>query len=452
MSSIQKPILIAAALVALTAPARSSPEPTTHLPEKLLLDDALRIFRERGFDLILAEAAVESADADVRTSGAVINPQFGVTYSHVFTYNPHTSDPNSSCSASNANCTTNGFALDLNDRAAIADVLSGKRGLRLKVARAALWAARQARADAQRTLELSLKQEYIAAVLARDVLDFSLEVQKSTEKTFELGKLRYEKGAISEADEAKIEAAKLEADQAVATARQALEVAKLGVAFLLGVRGQVPEFAVDEDLPKYRVPAPLGGASRQSLLSDAIEHRPDLKGQLFQRDRAQAGVALAKRLRFPDIALDLSYSQLGTGGIGTNAPITPPTLSIGLAAPLPLFYQQEGEIRKAEADFKTQDTQRKKLEAQVLNDIATAFANFTTSKELVERMEGRLLDRVTRARDLVGLQYEKGAASLLEFLDAQRQWIAINQEYLQDLAGYWTAVYQLEAAVGRDLR
>jgi cobalt-zinc-cadmium efflux system outer membrane protein len=52
----------------------------------------------------------------------------------------------------------------------------------------------------------------------------------------------------------------------------------------------------------------------------------------------------------------------------------------------------------------------------------------------------------------VSLQYQKGAASLLEYLDAQRTFIANNVEYLQDLTNYWTAVYQLEAAIGVDLR
>jgi outer membrane protein TolC len=52
--------------------------------------------------------------------------------------------------------------------------------------------------------------------------------------------LRYEKGAISLADEAKIETTKLEADQAVSTARQALLLAKSNLAFLLGVRDALP--------------------------------------------------------------------------------------------------------------------------------------------------------------------------------------------------------------------
>jgi cobalt-zinc-cadmium efflux system outer membrane protein len=49
----------------------------------------------------------------------------------------------------------------------------------------------------------------------------------------------------------------------------------------------------------------------------------------------------------------------------------------------------------------------------------------------------------------VEIQYQKGAASLLEYLDAQRTYIAVNLESLQDLAGYWTAVFKLEQALGR---
>ena len=64
---------------------------------------------------------------------------------------------------------------------------------------------------------------------------------------------------------------------------------------------------------------------------------------------------------------------------------------------------------------------------------------------------GGLLQSARRARDLVEIQYRKGAASLLEYLDAQRTYISVNLESLQDLAGYWTAVFKLEQALGRPL-
>jgi cobalt-zinc-cadmium efflux system outer membrane protein len=127
-------------------------------------------------------------------------------------------------------------------------------------------------------------------------------------------------------------------------------------------------------------------------------------------------------------------------------------LSFGLGGTLPIFYFQAGEIRRAEADSRTQKLQLAKQEAQVVSDIEGAYNNFASTRRLLERMTTRLLERATRARDLVGIQYQKGSASLLELLDAQRQYIITNLEYLQDLANYWTAVFQLEQAVGTDLR
>jgi cobalt-zinc-cadmium efflux system outer membrane protein len=337
----------------------------------------------------------------------------------------------------------------LSDSNALEDTLSGKRGLRLRVARAALAAAKLNRADAQRTLEFQVKQQYIQAVQARDSLDFALEVQKTSTQTFELTKLRYEKGAISEADEAKVETAKLEADQAVDAAAQQLRGAKVALAFLLGVRGAVPDYKVAADLPRFSVPPRLATATTESLFDEAIKTRPDLRALQAQRERAQASLTLAKRLLFPDLAINLGYSQqTGTD----SAAAQPPTLSFGLGGTLPIFYFQAGEIRKAEADSRTQKLQLAKQEAQVVSDIEGAYNNFASTRRLIERMTTRLLERATRARDLVGIQYQKGSASLLELLDAQRQYIITNLEYLQDLANYWTAVFQLEQAVGTDLR
>ena len=430
-----------ASLVMLTSVTSGAevPDPT-ELPSKLTLDEALRIFRQRGLDLLIADAAVAGARADVKSASVIPNPSLGLGAGHTFLYNPSPAD----CPG----CSATSWSASISDSAAIEDTLAGKRGLRIAVAEAALKAARMNRVDALRNLEFQVKQQYIQAVLARDTLDFALEVQKSSTQTFELNRLRYEKGAISEADEARVETAMLEADQGVSVATQALRNAKVGIAFLLGVRGPVPEFHVEQDLPKYVVPASLDHATPGSLLAEALDHRPDLKGQAFQSERAEKSIASARRLRIPDVALSVALAGEGTG---TNA-LQPPTLSFGVQLPLPLFYQQQGEIAHARADLQTQRLQFAKVEAQVVSDVNTAWSNLSATRELVERMEGRLLDRARRARDLVAIQYQKGGASLLEFLDAQRTYVAINLEYLQDLTNYWTAVFQLEQAVGVELR
>jgi cobalt-zinc-cadmium efflux system outer membrane protein len=422
---------------ALQARAESS-IPRVDLPETLSLADALRIFRARGFDLLIADAAVASANADTLVAAAIPNPVVSVGFGRVLP--PY--DPNA-CGATGP-CSSNQWTLGVSDNA-IFDSLSGKRGLRRDVASAALNAAKMSRVDASRVLELTIKQQYYSALQARAAYDFALEVQGGAAKTLELNRLRYPR-VIDEGALARVETAKLEADAAVDAAAQDLRLAKVQLAFLLGVRGHVPDFKVDAALLRFAVPAPLRAPDVDALLRTAFDHRSDLRAVGFLRARAVAAVALARRQRFPDITLSVQYTQTGTG----QSAIQPPTLGVGLSAPIPFFYQQQGEIRRAEADSTSQALQLGKLEAQVVSEVETAFSTFVTSRRLVERMESGLLERARKARDITKLQFDAGAAPLMDYLDAQRTFIATNAEYIQDLTAYFTAVAQLEAAVGAD--
>jgi cobalt-zinc-cadmium efflux system outer membrane protein len=339
------------------------------------------------------------------------------------------------------------YQASVGEQGAIFDLLTGKRHLRIQVAKAALQAAKLSRVDAERTLAFTVKQQYVATVLAKASLEFAGLSQQSSAETLRLVGVRYRVGAVSEADLARAESAKLEADQAFDQAQQAMKQAKVTLAFLLGARGVPQEFDVGDEFLNVRVPAALAAASREKLLEAALSGRPDLKAASAQRARAAAAVALARRQRIPDLPLTLSYFKEGTG----QSAISPPTTTVSLSLTLPLFYWNQGEVAKARADLRTQELQKAKLEAQVLSDVAGGFSGFEGAKSRAERMESRLLERTQRARDLVRIQYEKGAASLLELLDAERTLIATRIERLQNLNDYWTAVFQLEQAVGTDL-
>ena len=185
-----------------------------------------------------------------------------------------------------------------------------------------------------------------------------------------------------------------------------------------------------------------------SLLALARQNRPDLVAQQAQTERAEASVSLAHRQIWPDFTFGAQYTVQGL----TGSAISPPTVSFGVATSLPIFYQQQGEIAKAAADLRTQQLQQQKLLAQLQSDVQGAWSGYLGAREQVVRMQdGGLLQSARRARDLVEIQYRKGAASLLEYLDAQRTYISVNLESLQDLAGYWTAVFRLEQALGRPL-
>jgi cobalt-zinc-cadmium efflux system outer membrane protein len=409
------------------------------IPSFLTLDAALDLLRRRGLDVLVADAAVRTAEANVQTAAAIANPQASFSTGPMLNY-----------SASGPGCT--GCSREVvnagvTDGAALVDALVGRRLLRAEVARDALAAARLSRADALRKLEFQVKQQYAQIILQAETLALDLEIQKSLEATLKLSRLQYPR-LIDEGGLARVEVQKLEGDQALSSDVQTLRQAKVGLAFLLGVRRLCPDFEVDREALKFRVPGALDGASPAALLQRAVAQRPDVAALGYQRLRADAGYELAQRGQVPAVTLGVEYSSWGTG----QAAVTPPNLMGQVQATLPVFYQQQGELRRARADRDTQALQHAKALALVASDVETAFAAYKAYRELIERMEGGLLARAKTARDIVETQYRAGTLTLSDFLDSQRTFVATRQEHLNDLFAYWRAVFQLEQAVNGELR
>lgn len=432
------------------------PQPA-EVPQRLSLEDALGIFRKWGLDLLIAEANTRSAEGGVKIAGAVPNPILSASVGNAFTY--------SNSAYSQANCRQNGaecspwiYNLGISDSGAIADSFSGKRALRLKVARNALAVAKMSRRDAERTIAFQVKAAYVD--VARALLGYRFAKDMSTSQSTSLKKFqdRYRNGAINEGELERVEVQKLAADQAIDAAAYALRAARVELAFLLGARGNVPDFDVDTTVLGYSVPKALQNAVAVDLLRMAFAHRPDLIGLGYTRQQAEAQLELVNRQRFPDIAVGVNYAWGGYGGVSTNGPLQGPTLTFGLSGPIPVFYALEGERRQAEAQRDVARLEQAKTTAQVVTEVSAGFAAFIAAKKAVERMEGPrregggTLESARGAFEIVVAQYEKGAASLTDYLDALRTYIAIKNEYFDDLANYWTAVYQLEAAIARDLR
>jgi cobalt-zinc-cadmium efflux system outer membrane protein len=341
------------------------------------------------------------------------------------------------------------LSVQVSDQAVIEDVISGKRQLRGDVARAALAAAKMGRRDAERTLVFQVKAQFSQLLLAQNTLKFAQDTADANALMLEKTEKQRQADKIQRPDLLRVKVAKLESDQAVDQARLAVRRARAALAFLLGVRTETPEFtATAPELEHYGVPPQLQSLDHDALLAQAYASRPDLAAQEAMIKSATASATLARRQRFPDIALSLGYTQQGTN----DQAASPPTVTLGLSAAIPVFYQQQGEIQHADANIRTQQLQADKLRAAIRNDFELAYADVLTSQALVKRMEdGQLLATARQARDDIQLLYEKGSAQLTDYLLALSTYIATNIEYLNDVASYWTALFELEQALGKEL-
>src|SRR6185437_6165836 len=92
--------------------------------------------------------------------------------------------------------------------------------------------------------------------------------------------------------------------------------------------------------------------------------------------------------------------------------------------------------------------QEKFANGQVLTDVRDAFETVRSNDQIVSLYRSGYLDQAKQSRDISEYSYRHGAASLLDFLDAERSYRATGLAYRQELASYLIALEQLRQAVG----
>ena len=96
---------------------------------------------------------------------------------------------------------------------------------------------------------------------------------------------------------------------------------------------------------------------------------------------------------------------------------------------------------------------REAAEAQVFSDVDSAYYTVMSNVSLLRGYRGTdgYLQRVTSVRETMSFSYQHGGASLLDFLDAQRDYRAVQLAYINLVGAYLTAAGQLNMAVGREV-
>ena len=397
---------------------------------RLNFADALALAERQGYDFLLAEAALHGAEGDLTAARRLTNPLFSGAVVR-----------STGVPMGDGTTTARGYSIALADQGVIEGTASGKRGLRVQQAEAALAVARANRDDAMRILRFQVAGAFYGVLAAEASEAVDREVAGTFAQTLDLVQVRYRYGAVSEVELARVETAKLEAEQAVAGARAQVAQAKTSLAFLLG--GIPPDFEVSGTLEGS--PPTWLSADPKALIAEALTRRADVLAARAALDRAEAALSLARRQRLPDMTLSAGYSREGPD----FAPITPPSVTVGASFELPVFNQRQGEIARAESDRVTAKISLDRVSAQAATDVLSAWAAFLAAREQVGRMTDRLLDRARRARELVRLQYRAGAISLIDLLDAERTALSVELEYQQNLSALRTATAQLATATGR---
>jgi cobalt-zinc-cadmium efflux system outer membrane protein len=364
---------------------------------------------------------IDEAKANEITANLRPNPQLGIVLDQFSIFTPSTLSPGS------AQWTPT--VTQLIER-------QGKRRLRFQSAQLATRVAQSGSQDIERSLLFNLRDAFIRLLAAKSVLQLAKDNLLRYDKVIEVNTERYKAGDVAKIDLQRVELQRAQLESDYQNAQVNLQQAKLDLLNLMNERTPVQQFDVFGEFDFHEVIPDLGEA-RQAALSS----RPDLQSAQEGVQKAEIDHKLAWANGSTDPTLGLEYQR--TQNINT--------LGIDFQVPLRIFDRNQGEKQRTQIEIERSNRLREALQSGVLRDVDSAHATLLSVLGLLRPYRDRYIPEATEVRETISFSYAHGGASLLEFLDAQREYRDTQLAYRNLIASYLNAVNQLNFAVGREV-
>jgi cobalt-zinc-cadmium efflux system outer membrane protein len=312
-----------------------------------------------------------------------------------------------------------------------------KRELRLQSQKDATAIAVSQQADQERNLLFNLRTAFVGTLQAKKQLTLAIDNRDYFDKEYVISQQRYQAGDIAQMDLQRIHLQRPQYEQDFETALVNLRTAKITMLMLLNARTPIDQFDVtgnfdfDENVP------PL-----EQFHDIALAERPDLRAAMQAVDKAETDHKLAVANGSTDPTFSMDF--------GRNPPITF-YFGVSVNIPLRIFDRNQGEKLKTEIDIRHAQRLKDATQAQVFNDVDSAYFTVLSVLSQLKPYKTTYLQEATDVRDKVSYSYQRGGSALVDFLDAQRDYRAVQLSYVTLIGSYLTAAGQLNMAVGREV-
>jgi len=283
----------------------------------------------------------------------------------------------------------------------------------------------------------NLRSAFVQTLQAKAVLQVSKDNLEYYDHLLKISRDRFEAGDIAQIDYDRLELQRVQYESDVQTAEVNLRTAKIQMLMLLNDRTPIEQFDL-VGVFDFNDQIDALDAYRQI----ALDNRPDLKAAVQAVDKAQTDYKLAEANGSTDPTFSLD--------VGRNPPIDF-YFGVGVSIPLRVFDRNQGNKLQAKIDITRQERLRDAAQAQVFNDVDSAYATLTSNLTLLRPYKVKYLAQAVRVRDTILFSYQHGGASLLDFLNAESDYRSVQLNYVNLVGSYLTAAAQLNQAVGREV-
>ena len=317
-----------------------------------------------------------------------------------------------------------------------------KRELRLESAKEGTQVAASQHLDLERNLLFLLRSVFIQTMQAKAIVLLTREELAYYDRIIDISRSRFKAGDLAQIDLDRIELQRVQYESDLQSAEVNLRTAKIQLLQLLDQRTPVDQFDVEGpfDFPDSLQPL-------EDFRQIGLDNRPDLKAALeaLQQAGTNHKLAIANGSADPTLSTWYSYNP------AFNNPYGRYTIGASVNVPLRIFDRNQGEKQRTQLDIGRNQQVTEAARAQVFSDVDSAYAQVNSNLILLRPYKEKYLAQAVRVRETVTYSYQNGGSSLMDFLNAQSDYRAVQLAYLQLIGSYLTAAGQLNLAVGREV-
>jgi cobalt-zinc-cadmium efflux system outer membrane protein len=317
-----------------------------------------------------------------------------------------------------------------------------KRELRRDQAKEATAIAESSYQDAARGLLFNLHTAFVNVLQAKAFLENAKLNLTYWDHELEVDRKRLQAGDLAPVDVARLELQRVQFESDFETATVSLRTAKIQILMLLNDRTPIEKFDVTGQYDFSEELRPL-----EEYRNVALAARPDLKV-------AMQNVELAKvtyKLTVANGSTDPTFSVWYSWNPSFSNPYADQTVGGSINIPLRIFDRNQGEKARTQVDIARNERLRDAAEAQVFNDVDSAYYTLIQNVNLLKPYKAKYLKMAADVRDKVEFSYHNGGNSLLDYLDAEKSYRDVRLAYLNLIGSYLTAAAQMNMAAGRDV-
>ncbi len=297
--------------------------------------------------------------------------------------------------------------------------------------------------DAVRIEIDNLYTVYVNMFAARETVRYSLASQAALEEMAKIMEGQRQNQLVSLADLERVLIQRDLAELGVEQSRLVLRQAQQSLATMLNLPSSEADRLELKATLRDRGPP----SSRDELRDIAISSRPDLMAYRLGVRRAQADVRLAEAEKYTDLFVLYSPYELRnnapTGGQNATS------WSVAAFGSIPLFNQNQGNIRRAQVNVTQTETELAGLERQIVEEVERVFAEYVASRDAAERLERTVLPRARRLRDATASLLKQGQASTVDYLNSQKDYNEVVRQYRDALIRHRRSMLKLNTVSGK---